>query len=409
MSTPSSPAANLARLASSSPMRRRPASNTSTHRLRGTTTTPSSSATIASPGWTSCPPQTTGTFTEPGLVLVVPCGLTARAHTGNPIAVSSAASRTPAAVTRPIAPWARREVARSSPIIPSVEIEVVVTTRMSPGSSNSTAAWTMRLSPGGHETVTAEPAIRAPVWIGRIAVSSAPRRWSASCTVDTPSTARPSITEASVRTMSRTTTWELTLQPPSCSCQLPGHLREDPLVRLGHDVVGQSKVRAGVTGRLGAPAAAELRVVRHKVRLRAHDLHGLAFAFPAFADVEQHIGHEPALFGLMRFEAEHRRGTDHVARRLHARRLRIDACPHGDRVRGPVVRVVRILRRMGQHDRGLDLAVQAHQLVDQLGRLHQRVVAAIVETDLRAERGRRALGLVAPVRLHLIQLIALEP
>ena len=43
------------------------------------TTTPSSSATITSPGWTSAPAQTTGTLTEPSVALTVPLALIALA------------------------------------------------------------------------------------------------------------------------------------------------------------------------------------------------------------------------------------------------------------------------------------------------------------------------------------------
>jgi hypothetical protein len=46
--------------------------------------------------------------------------------------------------------------------MPSVDGEVVVTTRTSPGRHTSTAAWIMRLSPGWQDTVIAEPAITVP-------------------------------------------------------------------------------------------------------------------------------------------------------------------------------------------------------------------------------------------------------
>ena len=45
--------------------------------------------------------------------------------------------------------------------MPSVDSDVVVTTRMSPGWHSSMAAWSIRLSPAWHETVTALPAARA--------------------------------------------------------------------------------------------------------------------------------------------------------------------------------------------------------------------------------------------------------
>ena len=60
---------------------------------------------------------------------------------------------------------------------------MVVTTRTSPGRHCSIAAWIIRLSPGQFSTVTAEPAIRAPSWIGRSAAPTQPSRPIASCTV----------------------------------------------------------------------------------------------------------------------------------------------------------------------------------------------------------------------------------
>ena len=63
------------------------------------TTTPSSSATITSPGFTSAPAQTTGMLTEPRVALIVPLELIALLHTGKPISVSVFTSRTPASMT----------------------------------------------------------------------------------------------------------------------------------------------------------------------------------------------------------------------------------------------------------------------------------------------------------------------
>jgi hypothetical protein len=134
----------------------------------------------------------------------------ARDHTGNPIPRSCSTSRTPASMTTATTPCAPSDVASSSPSMPSVEGDVVVTTSTSPGRHVSTAAWIIRLSPGWQETVTAEPAATAPSWIGRIRGANAPRRPSASCTVETPSTARPARVLASVRGKSRTTTWVMT-------------------------------------------------------------------------------------------------------------------------------------------------------------------------------------------------------
>ena len=88
--------------------------------------------TMTSPAWTMAPAQTTGTLTEPGVALTVPWALIALAQTGNSIAVRSATSRTPASMIRPTTPCARADTASSSPNIPSVDSDVVVTTRTSP-------------------------------------------------------------------------------------------------------------------------------------------------------------------------------------------------------------------------------------------------------------------------------------
>jgi hypothetical protein len=81
----------------------------------GTTTTPSSSATTMSPGVTSAPAHTTGMFTEPSVAFTVPLAEIALLHTGNRISVSTRTSRTPASMTRALAPRALKLVARRSP------------------------------------------------------------------------------------------------------------------------------------------------------------------------------------------------------------------------------------------------------------------------------------------------------
>ncbi len=81
----------------------------------GTTTTPSSSATITSPGVTSMPAHTTGVLTEPIVDLIVPLALIALLHTGNFISVRSRTSRTPASMTSARAPRAWNDVASRSP------------------------------------------------------------------------------------------------------------------------------------------------------------------------------------------------------------------------------------------------------------------------------------------------------
>src|SRR6185295_52964 len=113
------------------------------------------------PGRTTAPAHTISTLTEPALDFNVPSAEIALDQTGKFIAVISATSRTPASITSPAMPRARHEVASNSPNIPCVDSNVVATTKTSPGSQTSTAAWIIRLSPAGHNTVTAEPATRA--------------------------------------------------------------------------------------------------------------------------------------------------------------------------------------------------------------------------------------------------------
>src|SRR5947199_64740 len=78
------------------------------------------------------PAQTTGTFTEPRVALMVPLALMARENTGNFVAVRSLTSRTPPSMTRPRAPRARKLVANRSPKKPSSLSLVHAATATSP-------------------------------------------------------------------------------------------------------------------------------------------------------------------------------------------------------------------------------------------------------------------------------------
>src|SRR3954451_24808430 len=120
ISRPSSPAASLLRLPSSSASRFSPFSATSAACLRETTTTPSSSATTTSPGSTFTPAQTTGTLTAPSVAFTVPFAETARDQTGKPISFNDFTSRQPASMTSPTTPRALSAVASNSPNMPSL-------------------------------------------------------------------------------------------------------------------------------------------------------------------------------------------------------------------------------------------------------------------------------------------------
>src|SRR5690606_21455798 len=115
MSRPRSPPATRPRLAPPLAPPWRGASRVAAARSRGTQTTPSSSATITSPGVTHMPAQTTGMFTEPSVALIVPLALIALLHTGNCISCSVFTSRTPASITSARAPRAWKLVASRSP------------------------------------------------------------------------------------------------------------------------------------------------------------------------------------------------------------------------------------------------------------------------------------------------------
>ena len=124
---------------------------------------------------------------------------------GSPSRSASATSRTPASMTSPRTPWARRLAASRSPTYPSSHGLVGVTTSRSPGCACSTATWIDQLSPGATSQVSALPATRAGRKIGRMSRRSSPVRPWASCTVATPASARPSTTSRSVRGVFRTT------------------------------------------------------------------------------------------------------------------------------------------------------------------------------------------------------------
>src|SRR5271166_51832 len=133
MSRPRTPAASFARLSPSLASRTAASAAVFAARSAGTTTTPSSSATMASPGVTSAPAQTIGMLTEPNVAFTVPLALMHLLQTGKAISVSVFTSRTPASMIRARAPRALKLVARRSPKKPSVLSAVMAATTMSPG------------------------------------------------------------------------------------------------------------------------------------------------------------------------------------------------------------------------------------------------------------------------------------
>ena len=163
ISRPSTPEASFARFSPSNASRAAAFSSTCRAKAAGTTTTPSSSATTTSPGVTSAPAHTTGTFTEPSVALTVPFDEIARLHTGKFISASTRTSRTPPSMISARAPRALKLVASRSPKKPSVDSVVTPATTMSPGWICSAATCSIQLSPGCSRTVTAVPLVCAPL------------------------------------------------------------------------------------------------------------------------------------------------------------------------------------------------------------------------------------------------------
>ena len=129
--------------------------------------TPSSSATIASPGLTSAPAQTTGMLTEPSVALTVPLarlpGPDREAHARQRLHIAHAG----------IDDEAHDTVRREGCCEEIAEHAVGVVGGHSDDENVARpalfdATWIIQLSPGCARTVTALPAICAPAQMGRI-------------------------------------------------------------------------------------------------------------------------------------------------------------------------------------------------------------------------------------------------
>src|SRR5262245_54850291 len=316
---PSSPATSFARDLSSAAIRARDCSSAQSASSRGTATTPSSSAQITSPGEITIPPSTTGTLTDPAVALTVPWHETWRDHTGKPSWRSSAVSRTPASTTSARTPRAITEVASSSPNMPCEDGAVLVTTRTSPSSHTSTAAWIIRLSPGWLDTVTAVPATRTPCWIGRMSAPTNPRRPIASWTVAVPASPSEATTARSGRETLRTTTCRCTttatsqmLAPPDDTFRrviidCHGHYTTAP-PQLGEyrdrqraDVVADPE-HVGDKGALGI-SDDEIRASLEDAQLRLQRERGTDLTL--FSPRASWMGHHLGNIHTSRFWAEH--------------------------------------------------------------------------------------------------------
>ena len=138
--------------------------------------------------------------------------------------------------------------------------------------------------------------------------------------------------------------------------------------------------------------------------LRGENLERLALDVPDLVDVEDHLRLEIAHLRLVRLEQEHRRrgigvfGAGLVAHRLrhHAGLLR--------EMRGiRMIEIIGIFQRVGQHEGRIELAVDIDHAVEMRLGQPQRIVAGVEELDFRAEHLGRALRLVAPAGLDLLQ------
>ena len=68
-----------------------------------------------------------------------------------------------------------------------------------------------------------------------------------------------------------------------------------------------------------------------------------------------------------------------------------------------MVEIVGVLQRMRQHEGRLQLAIDVDRTVEHLGGGAQRIVAGIQELDLGTQQRRGPLGLLAALRLHVLQ------
>eukprot|EP01022_Parablepharisma_sp_SALTPOND_P029698 TRINITY_DN743_c1_g4_i1.p1 TRINITY_DN743_c1_g4~~TRINITY_DN743_c1_g4_i1.p1 ORF type:complete len:1335 (-),score=475.41 TRINITY_DN743_c1_g4_i1:5534-9538(-) len=170
---------------------------------RSTTTTPSASPTIRSPGCTLVPPTDTGQFTRPAMFLVGPLGLAPMAQTGKPISRSASVSRTDPQMMMPARPLALHWDTMISPISAQVSSPLPSMTRTSPGLAMAMAAWIIRLSPGRTSTVMAGPATRIDGDSGAMRLHRVPRRPATSARMEAANSEAWATMPASTRSMSR--------------------------------------------------------------------------------------------------------------------------------------------------------------------------------------------------------------
>src|SRR5215831_7053985 len=142
----------------------------------GTTTSPSASPTMMSPGFTGIPPMTMGTLISPGPFLYGPRCVTPLANTGKLPWRSSAESRIAPQITMPPTPRCSARALISSPMMAWSLNPPASTTITSPGAAVSIALCTSRLSPGAVRTVNAGPHSLVPSCIGRSCGPPAYRR-----------------------------------------------------------------------------------------------------------------------------------------------------------------------------------------------------------------------------------------
>src|SRR6185437_9826447 len=160
---------------------------------------------------------------------------------------------------------------------------------------------------------------------------------------------------------------------------------------------------AGVARSLDAAVERDAFVIVPKVLLRGEDLERLVLGLPDIIDLEDEIWLVVALLGLVRLEQiDRRRRILVLGARLVAHRLCDDARFLRE-VRGVrMIEIVRVLQRVREHESRIGLPVDVDHAVEvRFGEL-ERIVAAVEELDLGAQKRRGPLRLVLAARLHLL-------
>ena len=134
--------------------------------------------------------------------------------------------------------------------------------------------------------------------------------------------------------------------------------------------------------------------------LRGEDFERLALDVPDLVDIEDHLRFEIAHLRLMRFEQEYRRRGILV--------FGVGLVPHGlgddarllcEMRRIGMIEIVGILKRMRQHEAGIEFSIDVDHPIEVLLVELQWIIAAIKELDFRAQRFCRAFRFIPAASL----------